>query len=391
MLDPVVWGSRYLDVASLGIIGSPRSNSKDGEWRYREIDESGQGSEGEEEQGRRIIGVWEKWVDGEMVEEIAVRSQRRPQHTEMDEEEHTIPDDVSEGSGLFGRRRQALSPQRSTSPVSVELQDEGRGSESPLFDTRKAVSASPILDSHGEMHGEELDDADEDFSDSDQDGERETGEEGEGTEEEGETASSPLFPVHSPPQATSPPLPQRSIIAAQTTQSQPQLPPPTVKRAQAVPEPLLQAVREERSRDLSLLASLLGDSDDFTPTVRSEGNGEWGGFNESDEEEVLELEHEPLRLRGGMADSEDEESEDSSGSSESSEEDSSEDSTGSESDEVEGDEEVIEEMDVDPVTETVKPKSALKAMFAPQASSGKLYLFEKACYKLKSDQAVSPS
>jgi hypothetical protein len=184
---------------------------------------------------------------------------------------------------------------------------------------------------------------------------------------------SPLFSNRRPvtKEAKAPPPPSKKLIE-------------TITQENTVPDPIRDAAKAERSRDLGLLASFLGEK---VSTAAKPTRGEWAGFDEDEDDDEDYLQ--PLRIRGGAGDEEEEEessSEDSDdSSSESSDSDSDSDSSAS-SDGVDVElgtphpsKPVVPATSVTPAeapTPVPKPKtqSVLKAMFAPAPATSSFSL-----------------
>jgi hypothetical protein len=389
ILNPSRWNPTHLTGDNLdGSVEDPRSQAG---WEY----ESASEDEDDEEDGKILAGRWRRMVEEEEeVEEVWVTKREVPE-LELEEDEVVESDqNRAEGSRsaspLFANRGAA----RSASPMFLTRQ----GSASPLFTDRAQTVVRPArVVQESEIESED------DFP--------------AGFGQIGAPRSrsaSPLFasrpgakrnapaprkvqpnrpvpppaalitadravskPIASARQARSPsPLfSTRSAPAPAATTPSP--PSPVAIKEFHLPDPAYEAARAEKSRDLGLLASFLGED---MPTTSKPTRGEWAGFDEDDEDE--ELEDEPLRIRGGRADPEsDEEMDDSSSESDS------DDSSSESSDDSEEEDKPVTKPEASSSTKyfmattsteakasaappQVKPQSALKAMFAPaQATS----------------------
>ena len=191
-------------------------------------------------------------------------------------------------------------------------------------------------------------------------------------------ASSPLFGHRSPGPAR---LESQSTVADESRNSGKKVrsPPPTNAVSEGVrsqpdapsgahiSEEVESRIRTERTRDLSILESILEQG--FSLSAMGPSGRLW--FQDDDEDEVDET-GDVLRLRGGVASSDQDESdeddaEDSEASADSSDDDNSDETTESDdlSDSISSDDSDSESRKDEPSDQPVNPQTALKDMFAP--------------------------
>jgi len=196
-------------------------------------------------------------------------------------------------------------------------------------------------------------------------------------------STSPLFANRQPAPVTraiTPPPPPPT--------TKPSLPPKVKEQEPILSDPVRDAAKVERSRDLGLLASFLGEE---VAVAAKPTRGEWAGFDEEDDAEDGEDEFEgvqPLRIRGGKGD--EDEDQDMEEASESDSDDSSSDSSDSDSD---SDSDIDAEVKATtpyiataasgaaapeaastPKAAPAKTQSVLKAMFAPAPATSSFLL-----------------
>jgi hypothetical protein len=349
---------------------------QESEWVFEEVPDL-EGQSGSEEvggdEGWRVIGVWRRGEEEEVVRVKRRRVDQVDEAKEFDDLEGFEAEMSDSGSELFGHRGRAdVAPTRRI--VDKELGgetsegDEGGDetieavsdfpagiwtrSTSPLFPNHNArVSPSPTTASGGA--GDEASPSPLPRSSEDD-------------------AASPLFPTRkslppareavplsaartqpvttasespklteaikrlNPTQSAEPPSAPRPLSRPQPQVSgnvwSPAQPLQASQRTQSsIPEPIRAQVKAERNRDLNLLSRLLAGGDEAAPKP---GMGEWAGFSESEsEDENAEGTGtgNALRLRGGAADSGSDESDKASTGSDSGseDEDTGGDSTGS--------------------------------------------------------------
>lgn len=392
ILDPSRWQPTHLAEGDLdGSVDYPRSQAG---WAYESASED---EEEDAEAGKVLAGRWRRMVDDEEeVEEVWVTKRAVPDlDAEQDENELEMRDSRTQGSRspspLFADRGIA----RSASPMFPVR----RGSASPSF----GDPALPPVEtaSSAQSNSEEEDDFPTGFGQ---------------TGEPRSRSASPLFanrsscstrnaptprkvqpkrPIAQPtladgltikPAALDTPLRSPSPLFATRSAPAPLTSNPSPPSSIAIKETKLldlvyEAARSEKSRDLGLLASFLGEE---MPTASRPTRGEWAGFDEDDDEDD-ELENGPLRIRGGRAD--EEMDEDSSSESES-------DVSSSESSNDSDDEDPrvpksqvsssfsskppppasISQTEPEAPAAPVKAQSALKAMFAPAPTTSSFSL-----------------
>ena len=374
MIDPTRWNPTHIGVEALQ--GDSGVEGVDAEGWMFESDEEG----GEDEDGRQLVGRWVKYDgDEEEIEEVWVQGRRVQDEGIEDQEDEldSLPtqDRDRSASPLFGTR-QAVG---SASPLFGARRP--AGSTSPLFPGRQA-SASPLLAEEDESSLPPSDDAGaSSIPAEDVEAASETLEGDLASEEpaaRSNRSASPLFPTRHAPKAI--PVVATKPQNAPSPELKPIIPPQSTvdgePASHALPDPVREVALAERSRDLGLLASFLGEA------VSAPGKptkGEWAGFDEDDDEDDEDIY--PLRLRGGAANSDDEEMDGSSSS------DSSEDSDSSDDNESEDENDKTEAAKisvvpavtkVEPAVKvadpTSKPQSALKAMFAPAPATSSFSL-----------------
>lgn len=367
-----------------------------------------EGEDKEEIEGTILVGRWHRMVNDEVAETQSVRQKRRSGEILQDEEEESAVDEdeledeesgdelfakrlSKDDSPLFGTRRE----ERESSGIEVDTSL--ARSPSPLFGTRQAInkeqspaassrSASPLFGSRTAVDTEIV--QSETISSSSSDKHSKNSETGSDASQD-EADNIDAVAEGSPFIATIP-TPPVTMIPSEPTSA------PTRTQI-ALPDPLRKQFQSERSRDLSLLDSILSTSDsDLLPRKPI-----FGGFAESDDEDgegdiPRAKEEGVLRLRGGAPDEDDDEdmssdnsdadsepssssesdsgSESASASSSGSSSSSGTSSSSSDSDEDDDDEEDEEDEENEEAdsstTKTARPSSRpLKAMFAPTAQS----------------------
>ena len=385
VINPRLWKPSHLDESSL--TDDSVEEAIEGTWEWHEMDEDEIEDEGEDV----VLGHWRLVKDGEVLREQVVRSKRRRVEGGGMEAELEYSDDEGEsesgGSDLFGRRTNTV---REPSPLfgdrtgvvvnDAEDADEASSSRSssPFFTSRPAPeseSGTRIEDGVEDDEGFENDPNELDKVELSEGDKADEADDTPGDDEadEVDTASSPLFPTKS---LTDP-------IDVETSTSGPSSPLftpkplPQVKRPTAIqeapkrvnvniPDPLRRQVIQERSRDLSLLDSILNGANSFGDDV-SVPRPSFGGFRESDDED--DEDDGVLRLRGGAPDEDDDEdmSDDSSDESDSTTSSSSASSSSGDSSDS-GSDSDAEDIPAAKPQSTVKPSNKpLKDMFAPTA------------------------
>ena len=244
VIDPSLWNPTHLSEPAFPQEQPPAGLASE-TWEYHS--ENDEGEEGEPAVG----GIWRKVVDGKVVDEEVVPTKRRRSNLEL--EEYDEPD----GSlPSYLRREKEASPLFASERVDKEI--------SPLFGNRTA-SASTSESSEPPLLGLQQ-------------------------SASASAPSSPLFPI-------------RQLPASESN-----APDSIFRRSKgrhvgapigALPAPLLDLARKERSAALDVLETLLGDVGSVSVPITevNRKRNDWAGFEESDEEDgniIL-----PLRLRGG--------------------------------------------------------------------------------------------
>ena len=395
IINPTLWKPTHLNELSLE---DGETEREDEGWEFESASE-----EEEDEEGKILAGRWLKSTEaGVEAEEVWVSGKAVPEYLPV-EEEDVIENRVQGSrsvSPLFAGRRD-----RSASPLFPSQQGRAEGSASPLFGIRRQIIQEE-MPATLEVEREESED---DFPLL-----TNTATPAAPTTTTRLRSASPLFasrstistkqterpapasakPVERPPPAATKqaekPIP---AITKQVTKQAERHSSPIAQRTAVsksieptLPDPVRDTARAEKSRDLGLLASFLGE--DVTIAAKP-ARGEWAGFDEEDEDEVEDDEFEgvqPLRIRGGKGDEdEDEDMEDSSSEDSDSDSDSSSVSSDSDSD----DDAEVKVTTPYPATATTSSASApaptpapgpartqsvLKAMFAPAPATSSFLL-----------------
>lgn len=398
VINPISWNPTHLDQSAFQADGTVSYTGVEPvEWIFEGAD--AEEVQDDSDDGKRLVGVWRNTLTGE---EQPVLASRRlvPAGDPVDDaaDELDLEEDVDAASDLFPLHRNdeaanlafsddededdLFASARRQRQEETPAQEEGYDSDaaSDLFPTRPQPSASVLPPVTSTKPVSEHGDVPEKTSSNSSDTSR---------------SSSPLFvnrtsPAPSPSEPSSSPLfTARSIAEPETESRSPSpvrvvTPPPALRKkaAAAVPVNLRQQAKGERSRDLNLLASLLGggefpkaklDIDD----IESLGSGAAS---------ATRSQKGPLRLRGGAADKRraesssdddsdrDEDDDDSSDSSSSSSSSSTSGSSESDSDSVDSSSEDSEsdsesaseskEANVGAIPTAGRP-AKLKDMFAP--------------------------
>lgn len=335
VIDPSRWRPTHLTEQDLP--GSAE-RSENG-WAFESEDEGE-----EDEDGRVLVGRWARQNDDDEQEEEEVWVAGKRVDGTVPEEDDADLEDLVGGAAR----------DRFASPLFASRQQDG--TVSPLFGSRQEMPAeSPDAEDDKASEVASLED-----------------EEAASVAEPGPSRSrstSPLFPSREQKSA-SPLFPTRTVKPVSPEpieKSQPE-PKKEATTTTSLPDPMREIVRAEKSRDLGLLASFLGEE---VEVAAKPTRGEWAGFDEDEDDDDFEY---PLRIRGGRADSEDENMSDSSSDSDSdSEDDSSSDSDDEDEESSDGQGTAASSVTAPAVTAPaaaapappVKPQSALKAMFAP--------------------------
>lgn len=358
IINPTLWKPTHLNELSLE---TDETDEMDQGWEFESASE-----EEEDDEGKILAGRWLKSTEaGVEAEEVWVAGRAVPDYLPAEEEMPAI-----EGGA------------------------QGSRSVSPLFAGRRDRSASPLFPTHS---GRARDSVSPLFA-----GRREAVEEDMPAVVEKEaTPSEDDFPLFTNPSVTAPRSRSASPLFANRTTAPARKaspPPPLIIKPSIItktkstpkepestlPDPIRDAAKVERSRDLGLLASFLGEE---VAVASKPTRGEWTGFDEeSDEEGEDEFEGvQPLRIRGGKGD-EDEDmeqssSEDSDSDSDDSSSDSSDSDSDSEDDEVKASPPGLKTAVVPPTASAPAPASApaktqsvLKAMFAPAPATSSFLL-----------------
>jgi len=358
IINPSLWKPVHLSEASLE---TDEIEDRDEGWEFESASE-----DEEDEEGKILAGRWLKTTEaGVEAEEVWVAGRAVPEYLPT-EEELPVLQNGAQGSRsvspLFAGRRD-----RSASPLFPTQRDRAEGSASPLFAGRREpfeeeVPAALAKDSTPSEDDFPL------FTNT-------------STAAPRSRSASPLFanrqsaPVE---RAITPPPPPPT--------TKPSLPPKVKEQEPILSDPVRDAAKVERARDLGLLASFLGEE---VAVAAKPTRGEWAGFDEEDDAEDGEDEFEgvqPLRIRGGKG----HEDEDMEESSESGSDDSSSDSSDSDSDsDSDTDAEdkaktphtatvtsdaTAPEAAPTPIAAPARTQSVLKAMFAPAPATSSFLL-----------------
>ena len=393
IINPTLWKPTHLNESSLEDGETEREEEG---WEFESASE-----EEEDEEGKILAGRWLKSTEaGVEAEEVWVSGKAVPEYLPV-EEEDVIENGVQGSrsvSPLFAGRRD-----RSASPLFPTQRNEAEGSTSPLFAGRRQIieEAPATL----EVEHEESEDDFPLFTNS------ATPAAEASTAAPRLRSASPLFasrsttstspivrptlantkPVERPPPAATKQAEKPIPVVAKRVE---RIPSPIAQRTAVIksteptlPDPVRDSARAEKSRDLGLLASFLGEE---VSTAAKPTRGEWAGFDEEDEDEVEDDEFEgvqPLRIRGGKGD----EDEDMESSSEDSESDSDSSSVSSDTDSDDESDDDAEVKTTTPHTATAttsstpaaapqpssapaKTQSVLKAMFAPAPATSSFLL-----------------
>jgi hypothetical protein len=396
IINPALWNPTHLTESSLETADTEIEVEREG-WEFESASE-----DEEDDEGKVLTGRWLKSTDaGIEAEEVWVTGRAVPDHIEV------VEDVPMAGAG----RAQGS---RSVSPLFAGRKDR---SASLLFPTQRAEgSASPLFVSRRPIEAVEESAPGEDASEDDfplfattapsaaaasrsasplfagrvaqqtVESAVYVASEEDASEDECTILPTSAEPAAPPSRSISPLFSNRRPVTKEA-----KAPPPpskklieTITQENTVPDPIRDAAKAERSRDLGLLASFLGEK---VSTAAKPTRGEWAGFDEDEDDDEDYLQ--PLRIRGGAGDEEEEEessSEDSDdSSSESSDSDSDSDSSAS-SDGVDVElgtphpsKPVVPATSVTPAeapTPVPKPKtqSVLKAMFAPAPATSSFSL-----------------
>jgi hypothetical protein len=384
IINPTLWKPTHLDVSSLEDGETEREEEG---WEFESASE-----EEEDEEGKVLAGRWLKSTEaGVEAEEVWVSGKAVPEYLPVEEED--VIDNGIQGtrsaSPLFAGRRD-----RSASPLFPTQQSRAEGSASPLFGSRRQI-IEEVTPATLEIEHEESEDDFPLFTN--------TATPAAATTTTRLRSASPLFAsrstqptrkVERPTPVSAKPVERPTPAATKQAERQPS---PIAQRTAVIknteptlPDPVRDTARAEKSRDLGLLASFLGED---VSIAAKPTRGEWAGFDEEDEDEEEDDEFEgvqPLRIRGGKGD-EDEDMESGSEDSDS-DSDSSSVSSDSDSDDDSDDGEDAVEVKVTtphPATATTpaasapaptptpgpaRTQSVLKAMFAPAPATSSFLL-----------------
>jgi hypothetical protein len=394
IINPALWKPTHLNESSLEDGETEREEEG---WEFESASE-----EEEDDEGKILAGRWLKSTEaGVEAEEVWVSGKSVPEYLPVEEEdiiENGVQGSRSVSPLFAGRRDRSASPLFPTQPTRAE------GSASPLFGSRRQITEEEIP-AAVEVEQEESEDDFPLFTNT-------------ATPAAAATttrlrSASPLFASRSTASAKQTPRPtpasakpvERPIPAATKPAEKPtpavtkrveRLPSPIAQRTAGVkqtestlPDPVRDTARAEKSRDLGLLASFLGED---VSIAAKPTRGEWAGFDEEDEDEVEDDEFEgvqPLRIRGGKGD-EDEDMEDSSSDDSDSDSDSSSVSSDSDSDDESNDDDVEVKVTTPypanattssapapaptPASGPARTQSVLKAMFAPAPATSSFLL-----------------
>jgi hypothetical protein len=406
IINPTLWKPTHLNESSLDDGETEREEEG---WEFESASE-----EEEDDEGKILAGRWLKSTEaGVEAEEVWGSGKSVPEYLPV-EEEDIIENGVHGSrsvSPLFAGRRD-----RSASPLFPTQQSRAEGSASPLFGSRRQ-NIQEEVPATLEIEHEDSEDDFPLFTNT-------------ATPAAAATttrlrSASPLFASRTTTSAKQTPRP--TLVSAKPVErplpaatKQAEKPPPVVKKqaekpvpevtkrterlsspiAQrtavikqtepALPDPVRDTARAEKSRDLGLLASFLGED---VSIAAKPTRGEWAGFDEEDEDEVEDDEFEgvqPLRIRGGRGDEDEDEDMESSSEDSESDSDSSSVSSDSESDNESNDDDVEVKVTTPyPATATTpaapapaptpasgpaRTQSVLKAMFAPAPATSSFLL-----------------
>lgn len=327
VINPLLWNPTHLDQSTLAADGTTAGAGLEAaQWVFQEVDEEDAADESDD--GRRLIGVWRNTSTGgeqpvfvsrrlvqagdqiddgvadelDLDEDVDAASDLFPLHRNDTGTNPAFSDDEDEDDLFASSRRQ----RQEEAPVDEEEADDDNGSDgaSDLFPTQAqpAVSAltaasSVEIASDADAAAVEAQSISSEAQSADEEEHRES-----------DRSSSPLFGNRtSPPPPASEPsssplfasrtLPEPAAESRSPSPMRAATPPPALRKkaAAAVPVNLRQQAKGERSRDLNLLASLLGggefpkaklDLDDINVPSSSSAAASQKG---------------PLRLRGGAA------------------------------------------------------------------------------------------
>jgi len=399
IINPTLWKPTHLNESSLDDGETEREEEG---WEFESASE-----EEEDEEGKILAGRWIKSTEaGVEAEEVWVSGKAVPEYLPVEEED--VVENGAQGSRsvspLFAGRRD-----RSASPLFPSQQGRAEGSASPLFGNRRQIIQEEVPATLGVEHEESEDDFPL-FTNT-------------ATPAAVATttrlrSASPLFasrsttsmkqterpapastkPIERPPPAAAKQAEKPApAITKQVTKRAEKSPSPIAQRTSVIknteailPDPIRDTARAEKSRDLGLLASFLGED---VSIAAKPTRGEWAGFDEEDEDEVEDDEFEgvqPLRIRGGKGDEDEDEDMESSSEDSDSDSDSSSVSSDSDSDDESDDDDAEVKVTTPyPATATTSSASApaptpapgpartqsvLKAMFAPAPATSSFLL-----------------
>lgn len=387
MVNPYLWAPTHLGEATLDA-SSQGTIDKAGEWVWEDANDDEENDNQETVQ----IGTWRRIVDGESVETQEVRETRRAVETQSLEEEsdEDMQDDPEEegdnelfarrdqrdASPLFGVKESEMedgsnaserSASRSASPLfgerakSAQRQSSDRlsisRSPSPLFGPRPVAAEVAPRGGRSPSIVDEVISADEEIAE------------------------------HQPSAEMSI---QENVLSPSPVPMPAQIRPAAIPRT-AIPEPLRREVQTERSRDLSLLDSILADAGDDLVERRPV----FAGFAESDEDEDVPVSEGVLRLRGGAPDEDEDQDMSDSDSEPSSSSSSSSGSSSSESSDSQNEsdgEEQPAKTSTQPTATLINGAQPLKGMFASttQSSGGGFSLLASLDPDLEFDELDVP-
>jgi len=404
IINPALWNPTHLTETSINAEGNEIDTEREG-WEFESASEAE-----EDDEGKVLTGRWLKsTVAGIEAEEVWVPGRAVPEYATIEEDTPVAGAARAQGSRsvspLFAGRRD-----RSASPLFPTQR--GEGSASPLFGNRRPTevpevntpeeeaseddfpifattaapasatlrSASPLLAGRSakpvEAEASIASEAD--------------------TEDDfpvlttitepaapSSRSASPLFSSRQPlNKGTKAPTPPPT--KAKALPSPPKKAVETIIPDTTIPDPVRDAAKAERSRDLGLLASFLGEE---VSAADKPTRGEWAGFDEEEDDDDDYLQ--PLRIRGGAGDEEEDEEEESSSedsddsSCESSDSDSESSASSDGVDVGMGTPRASKAVSLDSASGSVeapgpvpkpKPQSVLKAMFAPAPTSSSFSL-----------------
>jgi len=321
VIDPSRWDPMHLSKSSFSEY-QPAKSQADETWDYESLEDD----EEADEDGRAVLGVWRRVVDGEVVEEEVVRGTRLRTSLGSLGNDKDLADNPN--TEIFAdeqraRPRESTLVDKETSPLFAN-----RHLPLQIPDPAENRSVSPAAESMAES-----------------------------------APSSPLLPQREMSPHSTPP--SRPVESARNAEHGP---------ATSLPAPILELAREERSTALQVFGSLLGDvaSGHRDPGGNTKKRNEWAGFEESYEED--EEATTPLRLRGGAGSTSSNDSSESGHEDDStSEDDSSDEEDRSSQDEDEDMDETDEtgdgEESADPDPPLTAKPNTLKSLFDPSAST----------------------